>query len=113
MAFKGDRATTAIYIRIKRFAETYFVLCDEYETVEGLKGRLLAVLDKIGFQLPKQEEPLCSDDIRFCLKNRVSFRSVTVSIDSRQGLHVPRPTSVQRYGALLAVPQAGNEGRVR
>ena len=39
-----DRATTAIYIRIKRFDETYFLLCDEYETIESLKNRLLIVL---------------------------------------------------------------------
>lgn len=71
MAFSGDRATTAIYIRVKRFSETYFVLCDEYETVEGLKGRFVSVLQKTKFTLPKQEEPLCTDDIRFCLKNRV------------------------------------------
>jgi hypothetical protein len=39
-----DRATTAIHVRIKRFAETYFLLCDEYETIESLKARLLVVL---------------------------------------------------------------------
>ncbi len=48
-----ERATTAIHIRIKRFTETYFLLCDEYETVESLKGRLLAVLLKLKFELPK------------------------------------------------------------
>ena len=68
-----ERATTAIHIRVKRFAETYFLLCDEYETVESLKGRLLAVLSKIKFELPKQEEPLSTDDIRLCIKNRVSY----------------------------------------
>lgn len=69
-----ERATTAIHVRIKRFAETYFVLCDEYETIESLKGRLLAVLLKLKFELPKQEEPLSTDDIRLCIKNRVSYR---------------------------------------
>jgi len=48
-----ERATTAIHVRIKRFAETYFVLCDEYETIESLKGRLVAVLLKLKFELPK------------------------------------------------------------
>ena len=48
-----ERATTAIHIRVKRFTETYFLLCDEYETVESLKGRLLAVLLKLKFELPK------------------------------------------------------------
>lgn len=68
-----NRATTAIHIRIKRHTETYFILCDEYETVESLKGRLLLVLDKLKFTVPKLEEPLCTDDIRLCLKNRVSY----------------------------------------
>jgi len=40
----GERATSAIHIRIKRFDETYFLLCDEYETVESLKNRLIIVL---------------------------------------------------------------------
>jgi len=47
------RATTTITVRVKRYAETYFILCDEYETVESLKGRMLAVFNKIGFTLPK------------------------------------------------------------
>ncbi len=66
-----DRATTSIYIRVKRFDETYFLLCDEYETVESLKNRLIVVLQRMKFELPKQEEPLSIDDVRFCLKNRV------------------------------------------
>lgn len=74
MAYHGlqPRATTAIHVRIKRFDETYFILCDEYETVESLKGRFLSVLERLKFSLPKQEEPLTIDDIRFCIKNRVS-----------------------------------------
>ena len=67
-----DRATTAIQIRIKRYDETYFILCDEYETVEGIKNRLLAMLQRTNFQLPKQEEPLTCEDIRLTYKNRVS-----------------------------------------
>ena len=72
MRFGATRATTAIHIRIKRYSDTYFILCDEYETVESLKSRLLLVLDKIGFKIPKMEEPLSCDDIRLTLKNRVS-----------------------------------------
>jgi len=68
-----ERATTAIHIRVKRFEETYFLLCDEYETVESLKGRLLAVLQRIKFELPKQEEALTTDDLKLCIKNRVSY----------------------------------------
>ena len=36
---------SAIQVRIKRFEETFFILCDEYETVQTLKGRLLHVLN--------------------------------------------------------------------
>jgi len=44
---------TAIYVRVKRFDETYFILCDEYETIETLKGRVLAILNQKGFKMPK------------------------------------------------------------
>ena len=42
--FGAERPTTAICVRVKRFEETYYVLCDEYETVESLKNRLLIIL---------------------------------------------------------------------
>lgn len=42
--FEEERPTTAIQVRIKRYDETYFILCDEYETIEGIKQRLLAML---------------------------------------------------------------------
>ena len=63
---------TAIHVRIKRYDQTYFILCDEYETVATLKGRMLAILDQIGFKMPKQEEDLTVDDLRFTIRNRVS-----------------------------------------
>ena len=59
-------------MRIKRFNDTFFVVCDEFETVQTLKGRFLAILDQIGFKMDKQEEDLTVDDIRFNLKKRVS-----------------------------------------
>ena len=62
---------TAIYVRIRRFDETFFILCDEYETVQTLKGRILAILNQIGFKMPKQEEDLTVDDLRLHLKKRV------------------------------------------
>ena len=74
--FGAARATTAIHIRVKRHSDTYFVLCDEYETVEGLKGRLVVIYDKIGLKIPKAEEAMTSDDLRLCLKNRVSNSSI-------------------------------------
>ena len=60
-------------MRIKRFDETHFILCDEYETVETLKGRLLLILNQIGYTIPKLEEDLSVDHIRLTLKNRVSY----------------------------------------
>ena len=68
-----ERATTAIYVRIKRFDETHFVLADEYETVDKLKTRFLLMLEQIGFKLdPRAEDPMTIEDIRLCNKKRVS-----------------------------------------
>ena len=68
-----ERATTAIYVRVKRYAETHFILVDEYETVDALKGRLLGALEQIGFKLdPRGEEPMTIEDIRLFNKRRVS-----------------------------------------
>ena len=56
MAFKpksDNKFDTAIAVRIKRFDETFFIMCDEYEKVSTLKMRVLALLDQIGFQMPK------------------------------------------------------------
>ena len=69
---RAARPTTCIYIQIKRLAETYFVLCDEYDPVESLKGRILNVMEQIGFTLERAEEPLATEDIRLMLKKRVS-----------------------------------------
>ena len=69
-----ERATTAIYVRIKRYDETHFIICDEYETVDKLAGRLLQELNQIGFKLERAEEPLAIEDIRLCHKKRVSER---------------------------------------
>ena len=68
-----ERATTAIYVRIKRFQETHFILVDEYETVDALKGRLLNTLEVIGFKLdPRGEEQMTIEDIKLYNKRRVS-----------------------------------------
>jgi len=40
------RPTTAIYVQVKRGSQSFFILCDEYETVEALKHRVLDVLNK-------------------------------------------------------------------
>ena len=46
---RAARATTCIYLQIKRGNETYFVLCDEYDPVESLASRILNVLEQTGF----------------------------------------------------------------
>ena len=60
-------------MRIKRFDQTFFIICDEFEPVKVLKARFLAVLNQIGFKVEKAEEDLTVDDIRFNIKKRVSF----------------------------------------
>ena len=62
---------TAITVRIKRFEQTFFILCDEYEPVDTLRGRFLNILLQQGFKMPKQEEELTPEDLRFTIKNRI------------------------------------------
>ena len=94
-----ERATTAIYVRVKRYSETHFVLCDEYEIVDKLKGRLLIMLEQIGFKLQGQgEDPLTTEDIRLCNKKRVSSSAqniVTPFRPFRFSMEVP-PATISR-----------------
>jgi len=71
---RAARPTTCIYLQIKRYSETYFVLCDEYDPVESLKSRVLNILVQVGHQNTQAEEPLTTEDIRLSLKKRVSIR---------------------------------------
>ena len=59
---------TAIYVRVKRMAETFFVLCDEYEEVAAFKGRVMDYLQQSGAKLP---DDFSIDDVRLTIKNRV------------------------------------------
>ena len=72
MRLRQKRPTTCIYVQVKRHSDTYFILCDEYDPVESLKGRVLSVLEQTGFQLERAEEPLSIEDINLMLKKRVS-----------------------------------------
>ena len=94
-----ERATTAIYVRVKRFTETHFILVDEYETVDALKGRLLGALEQIGFKLdPRGEEPMTIEDIRLFNKRRVSTQIFIVTSNGvlviRWICNLPRLASV-------------------
>ena len=76
-----ERATTAIYVRIKRYQETHFILVDEYETVDALKGRLLNALEVIGFKLdPRGEEQMTIEDIKLYNKRRVSVHNCSCNL---------------------------------
>ena len=94
-----ERATTAIYVRVKRYTETHFILVDEYETVDALKGRLLGALEQIGFKLdPRGEEPMTIEDIRLYNKRRVSTQTFIVTsygvLVIRWSCNLPRLASV-------------------
>ncbi len=70
---RANRATTCIYLQIKRASETFFVLCDEYDMVESLKSRVLNILEQINFAMdPRGEEPLTTDDFLLSMRRRVS-----------------------------------------
>ena len=60
---------TAIYVRVKRFNDTFFVLCDEYEDVGAFKGRILEYF--IQTQAVKLPEEVSIDDLRLTIRNRV------------------------------------------
>ena len=62
---------TAITVRVKRFDKRFFVICDEYETVDTLGGRMLPIIEQMNFEFPGQENPFTSDDVRFTIKNRL------------------------------------------
>ncbi len=61
---------TAIQVRVKRKNQTFFILVDEYDDMVVLKSNLVSAFTQI--ELVKQEEPLAVEDIRLCLRNRVS-----------------------------------------
>jgi hypothetical protein len=66
----GNPFDTAIYVRVKRHDQTFFVLCDEYEEVGAFKARVLDVFQQTG--AVKMHEEFSIDDIRLCSRNRVS-----------------------------------------
>ena len=60
---------TAIYVRVKRFHDTFFVLCDEYEDVGTFKMRVIDYFLQTG--AVKLPEDVTVEDIRLTIKNRV------------------------------------------
>ena len=48
---QGSKFDTAIHVRVKRFDTTFFIVCDEYETVQTLKGRCLDILNQLNFRM--------------------------------------------------------------
>ena len=69
-----NKYETAITVRVRRYNQTYFIVCDEFETIGTLKSRCLDLLNQLRFRMPKQEEDLTVDDLRLNLKKRVSLQ---------------------------------------
>ena len=44
MAAAKNPFDTAIYVRVQRMADTFFILCDEYEEVVVFKSRVMDYL---------------------------------------------------------------------
>ena len=57
---------------MKRFDDTFFVLCDEFEEIAAFKGRLVDMFQQTG--AVKVWEEFSADDIKLYLRNRVSLR---------------------------------------
>lgn len=66
------RPTTAMYVQIKRGMSSFFVLVDEYETVEALKQRLLDFLIKSKIAVKGYDQPFTIEDFHLNFQNRVS-----------------------------------------
>ena len=61
---------TAIYVRVKRFNHTLFILCEEYEEMAAFKNRIVPIL--MEENLVKWDgDSLTADDIKLCHRNRV------------------------------------------
>ena len=69
MSTPANPYDTAIYVRVKRYNHTFFILCDEYEEIAAFKNRVLAIIEQEN--LVKSDEKLTIDDIKLCLRNRV------------------------------------------
>ena len=76
------RATTAIYVQVKRVNSSFFILVDEYETIESLKKRLLDVLIKAKLTMKGYDQPFTIDDLCLNEQNRVSavFNKLTKNL---------------------------------
>ena len=76
---RAKRATTCIYVQVRRLENTYFILCDEYDMVESLKSRMLNMLAETGFQWGG-EDAITTEDIKLSLQRRVSLNSFIFSL---------------------------------
>ena len=47
---------TAMYVRVKRYDQSLFIVCDDFEPVHAVKARLADTLNRLG--IAKREEPL-------------------------------------------------------
>eukprot|EP00347_Sterkiella_histriomuscorum_P001832 403370507 len=66
---------TAVYVRVKRRDQTFFVLCDEFEEVAAFKGRLIDIFQQTN--AVKVGDDFSTDDIRLYIRNRLLENSAT------------------------------------
>jgi len=66
------RPTTAMYVQIKRGKSSYFVLIDEYDTIEALKHRTLDFILKSKLAIKGYDSPFTVEDFHLNYQNRVS-----------------------------------------
>jgi hypothetical protein len=66
------RPTTAMYVQIKRGKSSYFVLIDEYETIEALKHRTLDFILKSKLTIKGYDQPFTIEDFHLNYQSRVS-----------------------------------------
>jgi hypothetical protein len=41
MAHSKNPYDTSIFVRVKRFQQTFFIVCDEYEEIAAFKARIM------------------------------------------------------------------------
>ena len=44
-----NKFDSAITVRMKRYDQTFFIVCSEYESVGALKGRIIDAMNQSGY----------------------------------------------------------------
>ena len=61
-----------IYVKVKKESDTYFIACDKYDPISGVKARLISMIKTAG-NLPKDvdEEEFGPEHILLYIRDRV------------------------------------------